>query len=87
MTLQLLAIDPRFHRRGVGSLLLRHGLARTDERGLPVYVAAGQNAKALYERFGFEVRGGYGLDCREYGGRSSGEHWCMVRRPSGVRER
>lgn len=79
MTLQLMAIEPKFHRKGVGSLLMRHGLEKADAMGLPVYVAAGTDGKALYERFGFEVTGGLGVDCREYGGRSSGEHWSMLR--------
>ena len=40
--------------RGVGSALLRHGLARVDGSGSPAYLeATSDDSRRLYERFGF----------------------------------
>ena len=83
MTLRLLATSPRHHRRGAGTLLLRHALQKADQAGLPVYLATGVNGKALYERFGFVFQRDMPLNCLEYGGRSSGQHWCMLRPAKG----
>jgi GNAT superfamily N-acetyltransferase len=79
MSLRLLATDPRHQRRGVGSTLLRHGLERADRLSLPTYLDSGISGRPLYEKFGFEVKRDFPLDCTEYGGRSGGTHWCMLR--------
>ncbi|KAK3051331.1 hypothetical protein LTR09_007354 [Extremus antarcticus] len=79
MALRLLAISPTHHRRGVGSLLLGRGLEKADRLGLPVYLATGVNGRPLYERFGFEYQRDMPINCLDYGGRSDGRHWCMLR--------
>ncbi|KAK5168951.1 uncharacterized protein LTR77_006260 [Saxophila tyrrhenica] len=79
MTLKLLATSPGHHRRGAGSLLLKHGLEKADRVGLPVYLATGVTGKPLYERFGFVYQRDMPINCLEYGGRSNGRHWCMLR--------
>lgn len=79
VTLSLLAVHPEHQRRGVGSLLLRHGLEKFDPLGLPTYLDCGRYGKALYERYGFEVVKDFPFDGREHGGRSEGKHWCMLR--------
>ncbi|KXL44904.1 hypothetical protein M433DRAFT_250171 [Acidomyces richmondensis BFW] len=77
----LLAVHPKYHRRGVGTLLLKHGLENVDRLHLPVYVESGVYGKLLYEREGFKTMCDFPFDGREYGGRSKGRHWCMVRPP------
>ena len=79
MTLRLLATHANHQRRGVGSLLVKHGLERADRLGLPVYLDSTASGKPLYERLGFEVTGEFPLNCLDYGGRSDGRHWCMLR--------
>ena len=79
MSLRLLAVHPRHHRKGAGSLLLRHGLARADELKLPVYLDSSVSGKALYAKYGFDVIGEFPFDGRQYGGRSEGKHWDMLR--------
>ena len=81
MMLRILAVHPEHQRRGVGKLLLQQGLDRADRLGLPVYLDAGESGKPVYERYGFEVKKVMPLDCTEYGGRSDGRHWCMLRPP------
>ena len=79
MELRLLAVDTKHHRRGIGSLLLRHGLEKADELGLQVYLDSAVMGKALYERHGFEFARDLDFNGLEYGGRSDGKHWCMLR--------
>jgi GNAT superfamily N-acetyltransferase len=54
--LAVLGADPVAQGRGQGSALLRAGLARADEAGLPVYLESSKEANlAVYGHFGFEV--------------------------------
>jgi len=56
--LPLIGVDPRAQGNGVGSDLMRHGLARVDERKGLAYLETGNPRNIpLYERFGFEVMG------------------------------
>jgi ribosomal protein S18 acetylase RimI-like enzyme len=54
--LQVLGVDPAVQRRGVGSALLREGLAAADTAGDDVYLETGRQANvAYYERHGFAL--------------------------------
>ncbi len=79
MTLMLLATSPKHQRTGAGTLLLEHGLRKADELKLPVFLHSSVGGRKLYERYGFEVKREFPLDCTQYGGRSKGAHWCMMR--------
>lgn len=56
---EMIAVDPRHQRAGVGSLLLDRAVAEVGARGLPLAVIATGGdpghapARALYERHGF----------------------------------
>jgi len=56
-----LAVDPESRRRGIGALLLRHGLDYSQERGAREITLevrrSNYRAIALYRRFHFEPRG------------------------------
>ena len=60
-------------------MLLRQGLEKADRLGLPVVIISGISGRLLYERYGFRVLNELPLDCRDYGGRSDGKHWSMLR--------
>lgn len=79
MTLKMLAIRPERARKGVGTLLLRKGLEEVDRLDLPCFIHAGVQAKPLYERYGFRDVGEMPCNAFDYGGRSDGRHWCLVR--------
>lgn len=79
MTLRMLAVHPEYHRRGAGSLLLEHGLEMADRPGLTVYLDCGVCGKPLYERHCFVIKGDFPLKRLDYGGRSDGRHWLMMR--------
>ncbi len=55
--LAMLGVEPDRQRSGLGGLLLRHGVARADAMGVPVYTETGTQEKArlLCERLGFDV--------------------------------
>ncbi|KAL1640932.1 hypothetical protein SLS58_006548 [Diplodia intermedia] len=55
LTLDYLATHPDYQRRGVGSMLLRSGLAYADERALKVLVVAKTPGVKLYHEHGFRT--------------------------------
>jgi RimJ/RimL family protein N-acetyltransferase len=76
--LPLTGVDPVAQGRGLGSALLRHGLAACDRDRLPAYLeATSPRNRALYERHGFRV-----TDVIQAG--SSPPMWAMLRQPGAV---
>lgn len=54
-TLELVAVDPAAQGRGVGAALMRFGLARCDQTGLPSFLVSSNAANlSFYQRLGFE---------------------------------
>ncbi|QOV44791.1 GNAT family N-acetyltransferase [Streptomyces chromofuscus] len=54
-----LAVMPEFHRRGIGSALVRHGLGTLAERAVPLVFLEGD--PGYYSRFGFAAGGDLGF--------------------------
>ena len=76
--LPFIGVDPVHQGRGIGSALLRRGLARADADGLPTYLeASSPRNRALYERHGFVVTG-------EIQTADSPPLWPMRREPQGT---
>lgn len=51
-----LAVDPRYQRLGYGAALVRHGLRRADDDGLPTYLETNSPRNvAFYRKLGFDV--------------------------------
>ena len=56
--LSMIGVDPSRQGQGLGSALLKAGLARCDAEGLPAYLESSSPRNVpLYERHGFEVIG------------------------------
>ncbi|PYH35144.1 GNAT family N-acetyltransferase [Aspergillus neoniger CBS 115656] len=53
--LDMLGTLPQFNGRGIGSRLLRWGLDRADEKGVPTFLASTPAGRPLYEKYGFEA--------------------------------
>lgn len=51
--LEVLAISPKFQRKGLGSMLLTWGMNQAASHNLPVVVAATLNGEYLYKKHGF----------------------------------
>jgi ribosomal protein S18 acetylase RimI-like enzyme len=76
--LPFIGVDPVHQGRGIGSDLLRSGLTRVDDDGLPAYLeASSPRNRALYERHGFVVIG-------EIQAGDSPPLWPMWREPQGA---
>lgn len=75
--LWVVGVEPRLHGQGLGTLLVRDGLARADQDGTPVYLETETAGNvSYYEGLGFSVvehleAPGVGVPL-----------WLMVRRPS-----
>ncbi len=71
-----LTVDPKFHRSGIGTALLKPLIERADEEKMPVYLETHKEANVpYYQRSGFalvhtDTIPKYGLP-----------FWCMVREP------
>ncbi|KAK3330456.1 acyl-CoA N-acyltransferase [Apodospora peruviana] len=53
-TLQSLAVDIRYHRQGVGSMLVRWGLEKAQAEGKDLHLLATEDGRRLYLSLGFE---------------------------------
>lgn len=52
-----IGIVPRAQGKGLGGALLRSGLARVDQAGMPAYLESTKASNIpIYERYGFELR-------------------------------
>lgn len=59
MGLAPMAVSPSHQRKGIGSLLVRHGLERLRQAGCPFIIVLGH--PEYYPRFGFELASHYKL--------------------------
>ena len=68
---------PHAQRRGAASLLLKWGIDRAARDGLPIYLCAEPQGRALYKRFGFvDIEGQtIRIPLKEYGGEGD---WVIV---------
>lgn len=56
--LAMIGVDPHRQGQGLGASLIKEGLRRCDEQGLPAYLESSSPKNVpLYERHGFEVIG------------------------------
>lgn len=80
-----LAVDPKHHKRGLGTKLMQycHGIA--DEENLPIYLTAFPGAHHLYLKWGYEDVDHFDVDLNEYGEKYRGfgiyRNWAMLRDP------
>lgn len=79
MFVLLLACDPKWHRRGAGSMLLEWGTREADERGLQSFVAASIVGRPVYSRKGFEVVDTVQFDMTQFGRTGTDTSTLMLR--------
>ncbi len=62
MGLAPMAVDPSHQNRGIGTLLVRHGIDHLSASGCPFVIVLGH--PGFYPRLGFEQASSYGLICQ-----------------------
>ncbi|KAF1994332.1 acyl-CoA N-acyltransferase, partial [Amniculicola lignicola CBS 123094] len=55
--LDVLAVSPKYQRRGVGAMLLEHGQKIAASEDLPMVTEASMDGRALYMKLGFKILG------------------------------
>lgn len=55
--LKFMCVDPEHRRQGVGSLVVKWGMDRCAELGIPAYLETSPEGMALYRGLGFELMG------------------------------
>lgn len=81
MHLLYLATAPKHAGRGAARLCLELGCKMADELGLPIYLDSTPVAKAVYQKFGFEVLEEETWDLRQYG-KDATYQYCSMLRPA-----
>lgn len=78
-----LAVSPTHQRLGLGSLLIREGLAMADQAGAKTYLESSVVGVPLYLKHGFKQVDEILIDMRPYGGTGIESEKCMMREPGG----
>jgi ribosomal protein S18 acetylase RimI-like enzyme len=77
--MNILAIHPKYQRRGLGSLMLEPVLALANKEGRKVYIEASKKGVGLYRRYGWVKVDSMLVDTRPYGGKMIEETEFMMR--------
>ena len=81
--LDSLATAPEYERKGLGSMLVRWGIERMEERGWPSVIVATEKGNPLYVKHGYQVLRSWGVDLGLHGGDGVYRNTILVRYPSG----
>ena len=79
--LHILAIDPSLQRKGIGSLLIRHGLDGADRDHAKTYVEASPVGLPLYIQFGWKEIDKVVVDVGKLDGKGAATEVCLMREP------
>ncbi|KUJ07680.1 acyl-CoA N-acyltransferase [Mollisia scopiformis] len=80
-----LAVDPKHHKKGLGTRLMDHCHQIADKDGLAIYLNAFPGAHHLYLKWGYENVEKFDVDLGAYGEKYRGfgiyRTWAMIRQP------
>ena len=80
--LDMLITALEYQRQGLGSRLMRAGIAQMEEKGLPSVIIATEAGNALYMKYGYQVVGRWSVNLREFGGPDSYDNTILVKSPA-----
>jgi GNAT superfamily N-acetyltransferase len=81
LVVNILAVRPEYQRKGLGGLLLEHGLALADRDGARTYIEASKKGFPLYKKYGWKEFDEVVVDTRPYGGLGLEVTKLMMREP------
>lgn len=81
LDLHILAVLPFHQRQGLGSILIREGLAAADRDSARTYIEASPAGLGLYKRFGWKEVETIHIDMTPHGGTGTATEHCMIREP------
>ena len=77
----MLVVHPSYQRKGLGRMLLKHGLELADRDCAKTYIEASAVGLGLYLSLGFEKVEEFEIDLRAHGGEILMLVPCLVRQP------
>ncbi|TVY75976.1 hypothetical protein LSUE1_G007873 [Lachnellula suecica] len=82
MNLMFCFVDPEYHRRGIGSLLLQWGTKKADELNAKIWLSSTPQAVSAYEKNGWKVIETHDVMLENYGGEGVYRRAWMLREPA-----
>ncbi|KAL9629199.1 MAG: hypothetical protein Q9204_005410 [Flavoplaca sp. TL-2023a] len=79
--LHLLIVLPSYQRQGLGTMLIREGLAAADRDNARTYIEASPMGLGLYKKFGWKEIDDIVIDMRPHGGTGIASEKCLMREP------
>ncbi len=79
--LHLLIVLPSYQRQGLGTMLIREGLAAADRDNARTYIEASHMGLGLYKKFGWKEVDDIVIDMRPHGGTGIASEKCLMREP------
>ncbi|KAL8766853.1 MAG: hypothetical protein Q9209_006511 [Squamulea sp. 1 TL-2023] len=79
--LHILIVSPAYQRKGLGTMLIREGLAAADRDKVRTYVEASPKGLGLYKKHGWKEVDEIVIDMRPHGGTGIATEKCLIREP------
>ncbi|KAL8645315.1 MAG: hypothetical protein Q9226_007359 [Calogaya cf. arnoldii] len=79
--LHLLIVSPAYQRKGLGTMLIREGLAAADRDNTRTYIEASPMGLGLYKKFGWKEVDEIVIDMTPHGGNGMASEKCLMRQP------
>jgi predicted N-acetyltransferase YhbS len=79
--MSLLAVRPKYQRRGLGSMLLAPVLELADGENAKTFIQASAEGLGLYQRFGWKQVDEMVIDFSSYGGPKQVKTTLLIREP------
>ncbi|KAL8926238.1 MAG: hypothetical protein Q9172_001880 [Xanthocarpia lactea] len=83
--LHILIVSPQYQRQGLGTMLIREGLANADRDNARTYIEASPMGLGLYKKHGWKEIDDILIDMRPHGGTGIASEKILMREPGAAR--